>query len=144
MVGNQTFINVQILSHEDNPIKEPINGVKPDDIIHIITHEAWKQWRKELTHSEAPHIVYPGLGYFSMMHGKAKNFLRKLLGKIRWYKVKFADSYQTEGTRGHAIYTNTLLAFKETWKQVNNVKIETNNRIAHWNRNKQKYNEPTE
>ena len=136
MIGNQAMINQQILEHEDTPIKEPIGDKEAMDIIYMITHEYWKEWRRQLTHSDQPHIHTPGLGEFSLMYGKSKSYLRKLLARLRNIKRKYPDTYQVEGTRAHGLYINTISRFRETWKQVDNLKKEVIKKYQIWDNKK--------
>jgi len=136
MIGNQAMINQQLLEHEDNPITKPIGDKEAMDIIYIITDEYWKEWRRKLTHSDKPHIHAPGLGEFSLMYGRSKSYLRKLLARLRNIKRKHPDKYLIEGTRANGLYTNTLKRFRETWKQVDNLKKEVNKKYQIWNNKK--------
>ena len=133
MIGNQVLVNTQLLEHKDNPIKEAIGDKQAMDILYIITDEYWKEWRRRLTHSEHPHIQSPGLGDFDMMYGKSKSYLRHLLARIRNIKRKHPDTYHVEGTRAYGLYTNTIKRFRETWKQVDNLKKEVNKKYQIWN-----------
>lgn len=133
MRGNQTLINTQILEHKDNPIKDPIGKLYPLDIIHMINHEYWKEWRRQLTFSDKPHIQVDGLGKFSLMFGKSKYYLRRLIQKIRLYKQKYPDKYMIPGTKENDIYMYYVNRFRATWKQVDNYKIEVNARYKRWN-----------
>lgn len=140
MIGNQYIINSLLLEHEENPIKEKIGEHNPEDIIYMITKEYWKYWRKELTHSEQPYIREAHFGDYKLMYGKSKMQLRKLLKKIRWYKVKFKDEYQVPGTRGYEIYNNAINNFRTLWKQVDKIKKEVNYNLEAWKQKKiQKY-----
>jgi len=136
MIGNQAMINQQLLEHEDNPITKPIGDKEAMDIIYIITDEYWKEWRRKLTHSDKPHIHAPGLGEFSLMYGRSKSYLRKLLARLRNIKRKHPDKYLIEETRANGLYTNTLKRFRETWKQVDNLKKEVNKKYQIWNNKK--------
>src|SRR5690349_20207978 len=108
MKGNQIMINSQILEHPDNPIKEERYDKQQLDVIYMITDELWKEWRRQMTTSHYPNIYMPGLGNFSMMHGKGKSYLRKLIKRLRFLKWKYEDSYQVEGTRAYGMYQNAL------------------------------------
>lgn len=136
MIGNQAMINQQLLEHEDNLIKEPIGDLEAMDIIYVITDEYWKQWRRILTHSDKAHIYAPGLGEFSLMYGKSKSYLRKLLARLRNIKRKYPDTYEVEGTRAYGLYNNTLSRFRETWKQVDNLKKEVIKKNEIWKNKK--------
>lgn len=136
MIGNQLMINQQILENENNPIKESIGDKDAIDIIYVITDEYWKEWRRRLTHSDQPHIHAPGLGRFSLMYGKSKSYLRKLLRRLRNIKRKYPDKYMIEGTKANGLYVNTLNRFRETWKQVDNLKKEVNKKYEIWNEKK--------
>lgn len=132
MRGNQLILNSEIARHEENPIKEGIKGIKPIDIIQTITSEYWKEWRRVLTHNESPYHMQRSLGYYKLDMGKAKSYLRKAIKKLRWYKVKYKDTWETEGTLGYNVYQNLLSKFRTTWKQVDTLKIEINYRNKVW------------
>lgn len=133
MIGNQAMINQQLLESKDNPINEPIGEKEAADIIYVITDEYWKQWRRKLTHSDQPHIYAPGLGEFSLMYGKSKSYLKKLIGRLRNIKRKHPEKYLVEETRANGLYVGTLNRFRETWKQVDNLKKEVNKKYQIWN-----------
>ncbi len=135
MRGNQNIINSQILRHEKNPIKEDINNTSVADIIQIITDEYWKEWRRALSYDENPYLIQKGLGTYKISYGKARNYMMKLIAKIRWYKVKYEDTWNVEGTRGNAVYESAIRKFRVTWKQVDEIKKEINFRNKTW-RNK--------
>lgn len=132
MRGNQNILNSELLRHEKNPIPESIGGHKAIGIIQTITAEYWKEWRKVLTYSESPYYTQRGLGYYKLDMGKAKSYLRKLSAKLRWYKVKFPDTWNVEGTRGNDFYKHAVNKFRITWKQVDTLKIEINHRNKVW------------
>jgi len=136
MVGSQVLINTNVLEHEDNPIKEPIGEKEVLDIIYVITDEYWKEWRRQLTNSTKPHVYAPGLGSFSLMYGKSKSYLRRVLGRIRNVKRKYPDTYLIEGTRANGMYTSSIKRFKSTWAQVDVLKKEVNARYKIWNNKK--------
>src|SRR6187402_897950 len=132
MIGNQHILNSQLLEHEKNPIKEKIGDKEAMDIIYIITDEYWKEWRRQLTNSTKPVIWAPGLGNFSMMYGKSKMFLRKLVRKMRYMKVKEPEKYLIEGTKAHGTYQNYLKQFRILWSQVDSIKKGVNYKYALW------------
>lgn len=135
MIGNQHILNSQILSHEKNPIKEAIGDKEAMEIIYMITDEYWKEWRRQLTNSTKPVIYAPGLGEFSMMYGKGKSYLRKILKKIRKVKSKHPDAYLEEGRWANAYYNTMMARFSNTWKQVDHIKKKVNFTNLRW-RNK--------
>lgn len=136
MRGNQIFLNSQISEHEDNPIKENIGDVKQLDIIYVITDEYWKEWRRQLTFCDKPNVKSPGLGYYSLMYGKSKSYLRKLLVKIRTIRAKRPDEYMVEGTRAYSVHQHYLKRFRATWKQVDSIKKEVNRNLEIWKNKK--------
>lgn len=138
MVGNQVLVNTQLVNHPDNPIKEPIKGVSVTDIIYVITDEYWKQWKKKINTSPNPYIKMEGFGLFVLRYSRARNYMRLLLSKIKWYRVKHADKYQNPETRAGAVYQAMVNRFKVLWIQGDQVKHEYNERIARWKQKKAK------
>jgi hypothetical protein len=136
MRGNQAMLNSQVFEHVDNPIKEKIGDKDPLDIIYVITDEYWKEWRRKLTSSHKPHIKAGGIGEYSLMFGKSKSYLRKLISRIKRIKQKYPDTYLQEGTRANGFYLHTIKRFRDTWEQVNELKIEVNKRGAIWKQKK--------
>lgn len=136
MIGNQAIINQQIFEHPKNPIKEKIGDVEVMDVIYMITEEYWKEWRRVLTHSTKPHIQFEGLGVYNLMYGKSKSYLRRLLSKIRHVRRKYADTYLVENTRAWGMHNSYIKNFRETWKQVDQIKIEVNNNLELWRQKK--------
>ena len=70
------------------------------------------------------------------LYGKSKSYLRKLLARLRNIKRKYPDTYQVEGTRAHGLYINTISRFRETWKQVDNLKKEVIKKYQIWDNKK--------
>jgi hypothetical protein len=138
MIGNQAIINGILKDHPDNPIKENIGKLKVDDILYVINHEYWKQWKKDIVHSEIPYIYTPGLGMFKLRLGRAKHYMRKLVRKLRWWKYKYADTYQKENTRAYGMYNSTVDKFRATWKQVDKIKQEIIDTNEIWKQKKLK------
>jgi len=136
MKGNQAIINSSVLEHKDNPIKNNIGDNSVMDVIYVITDEYWKEWRRQMTNSHIPYVTAPGLGEYSMMYGKSKSYLRRLLRKLKWYRVKYADTWQVEGTRAFGLYNTTLKRFRDTWKQVDQIKREVNAKNEIWKQKK--------
>lgn len=140
MIGNQHILNSMLLEHEKNPIKEKRGDKEAMEVIYMITDEYWKEWRRQLTNSNKPVIYAPGLGQFSLMYGKSKTYLRKILKKLKKVRVKYIDSYLVEGTFAHGYHTNLMLRFSNTWQQVDKIKKKVNYRYALWRYKKiQKY-----
>lgn len=136
MIGNQHMLNSILLEHEANPIKKKIGDKEALDVIYMITDEYWKEWRRQMTNSQKPVIYAPGLGQFSLMYGKSKTYLRKILKKLKGIKETHPDNYLIEGTFAHGYYNNLLLRFRNTWKQVDLVKKHVNYRYAAWRQKK--------
>lgn len=136
MIGNQAIINQQIFEHPKNPIKETIGDKEAMDVIYMITEEYWKEWRRVLTHSENPHIKQDGLGVYSLMYGKSKSHLRNLLKKIRHVRWKYADTYLVEDTRAWGMHNSYMKNFRETWKQVDQIKREVVHNLELWKQKK--------
>jgi len=136
MVGNQVIINGQIMEHPDNPIKDKIGNREAQVIIYTITDEYWKEWRRQLTNSEKPNVQAIGLGEFRLMYGKSKSYLRKILRKIRYIKVKHPDKYDKENTFANAIYLSLLNRFRSTWSQVDEIKKQVNYNLENWKQKK--------
>lgn len=132
MRGNQAMLNTQVFNHPDNPIKEKIGDKDAMLIIYTITDEYWKEWRRQLTNSTKPHVYAGGVGEYSLIYGKSKSYLRKMLGKIRSLKERYPDTYTKEGTRANGMYTNYVNRFRNTWKQVNEIKKEVNYNLKAW------------
>jgi hypothetical protein len=136
MVGNQHIINSILKEHEDNPIKDKIGDKEALDIIYVITDEYWKEWRRQLTNSHEPYINFPGLGRFKLMYGKSKSYLRKILRRIRNLKRKYHDSYLVDDTRANGLYNGSIKRFRDTWRQVDKIKLEVNSRLELWKQKK--------
>lgn len=136
MIGNQAIINGQLLNHPDNPIKDKINDIDVDKIIYVITDEYWKSWRRQLVNSPKPRVKAIGLGDFTMMYGKSKSYLRRMLGKIRNIKRKYPDTYLKEGTMANGLYVSYITRFRTTWMQVDEIKKEVNRNLEIWKQKK--------
>lgn len=136
MRGNQAIINQQIFEHPDNPIVNKIGDKEPMDVIYMITEEFWKQWRRELTNNTMPRIKQDGLGVYSLMYGKSKSYLRKLLAKIRHVRTKYPDSYLVENTRAWGMHNTYIARFRETWQQVDEIKKQVNYNLELWKQKK--------
>jgi len=136
MVGNQAIINAQLISHEENPIKESIGDKSVQDIVLVATEEYWKEWKRLLIHSEKPVIVAPGLGKFSLMYGKSKNYLRKMVSKLKWLRIKHTDTIEDETKRAYGLNKHYLQRIATTWKQVDFIKKEVNYKYDLWDKKK--------
>lgn len=136
MIGNQVMINSQIFEHEDNPVKEDIKGVDALSIIYAITDEWWKEWRVSLTHAQNPHIYHPGFGEYNLRYGKSKVYLRKMLKKIKAIKRNHPDKYLVEGNKWHDMYQADIKRFRNTWYQVDKIKLEVVRNLEIWKQKK--------
>jgi len=136
VIGNQAIINRQLIDHEDNPIKEPINGISIEDITCMITHEYWKEWKSLMKRSEKPIVWAPGIGQFEVMYPRAKFILRKLLTKIRWNRIKYGDDWKNPEKKAYGINKVYCERFRTIWKQVDLLKKEVNYRYALWEKKK--------
>lgn len=136
MIGNQAIINQLIFEHPNNPIKEKIGDKEAMDVIYMITEEFTKQWRRDLTHNTSPHIKQEGLGVYTLMYGKSKSYLRRVLGKLKGIRSKYHDTYLVEGTHAYGRYKFWTIRFQETWKQVDQIKREVNHNLKLWKQKK--------
>lgn len=136
MVGNQILINSALLNHKDIAIKGPIGEIDAMKIIYTITDEYWKEWRKQLISSHTPHIKAEGLGMYSLMYGKSRTYLRKMIKRIKVTRLKYADTYLIEGTRGYNLHNHYIKRFRDTWKQVDEIKKEVVFNLDKWKKKK--------
>jgi len=136
MRGNQAILNNQIFEHPDNPVKESIDKIDPMDILFVITDEYWKEWKRQLVNSTSPHIYAPGLGTYSLRYGKSKSFLRKMVNKIRGFRIKYKDTYLIPDTRAYSIHQHYLKKFRILWKQVDEIKKQVNYNNEIWKQKK--------
>ena len=90
------LVNTQLVNHPDNPIKEPIKGYLWQTLYMVITDEYWKQWKKRLILLPIHILKMEGFGLFVLRYSRARNYMRLLLSKIKWYRVKHADKYQNQ------------------------------------------------
>lgn len=136
MIGNQVIINSQVLAHDKNPIKDKIGDKHALDIIYIITDEYWKEWRRKLTNTHHCYVYAKGLGTYSVMYGRAKNYLRKMVKRLRQIKNRYPDKYLVEGTFANGLYTSYCKRFRDTWKQIDNKKKEVIKNQEVWKQKK--------
>ncbi len=130
MIGNQIIINALIIDSPLNPVKESIGNKDVLTIISTITSQAEKEWRKQLSTSDAPIINYPGFGHFKIMFSQTKRHIRWLIKKIRSLKKNFPDTYWNEDTAIGQIYKIRILDLRTTWKQLDRHKVKVNKKIA--------------
>jgi len=130
MIGNQVLINALLFEHRDNPIKDKIEGKDPLTIIGVITGQAEKEWRKQLTTSTCPIINYPGFGHFKIMFSQTKRHIRWLIRKLRSIRRNHAkEVYLDENTAIGQIYKARILDLRTTWKQLDQHKVKVNKKI---------------
>lgn len=139
MIGNQNILNSLVLDHENNPVKDSIGDSSAMDIINMITHEYWKEWRHQMTNSDKYVVFAPGLGQFQLRYGRTKMYLRKLIRKIRGVRSKYEDTYLIEGTKGYSIHAGLIKKFRTTWEQVDKLKKDVNYKYALWRQRKIDY-----
>lgn len=130
MIGNQILINALIIDNPNNPVKNGIGNKDALTIISTITNQAEKEWRKQLSTSDAPIINYPGLGHFKIMFSQTKRHIRWLIKKIRSLKRNFPETYLKEDTAIGQIYKNRIIDLRTTWKQLDQHKVKVNKKIA--------------
>jgi len=132
MIGNQAIINGLILEDERNPIKEPIKGIDPRLIVYTITEEYWKECFRLMTDSDYPEIKLIGLGKFRMRYNKGRQYIYKKLFKIKWYKIKYSNNFETPGSKGYSMIEGLKKRISSTWKQLDHFKKHINKGYELW------------
>ena len=119
MRGEQFLINQKVLEHPENPIKNSIGELTPEDIIEVIEKEYWNEWQRLISHAETSSIYCRNIGKFYVGYSQLRGHMWGLLAKLKSIRKRLKTFVGSDEKKQEILESqeNYRKKFRACWKQ---------------------------
>ena len=136
MIGNQAIVNSIIAGHKDCMLPDRLGKNSKLNVLHIISEEYWKEWRRLMRYGNTPTVYCYKLGEFNIRYNQLRSYLYNLIKSLRFKREFHKEEILDVNNKFCEIHKREMIRFKAAWEQADTYKKWMNAKNAKWRQKK--------